>query len=139
MKSAVVPLLVVAGILVGLSSCMHLAPANYTDPEALRELLSTQTQPYYLIDVRTFDEYVSGHIPSAVNIPYDVLADHLPTTDKSALIIVYCQSGGRAAKAAATLKELGYTRVVNFGSITRWKGSYIQSTSPGECPCKSIQ
>jgi rhodanese-related sulfurtransferase len=74
---------------------MHLAQASYTDPDALQQLLSAQTEAYFLIDVRTFDEYVSGHIPSAINIPYDIIADHLPTPGKVALILfsgLHCAS-----------------------------------------------
>jgi rhodanese-related sulfurtransferase len=35
-------------------------------------------------------------------------------------VIVYCRSGNRSAVAASQLKELGYTRVVDFGGIHRW-------------------
>jgi rhodanese-related sulfurtransferase len=110
--------------------------SDYRDPEALYTLISTRAEPYYLIDVRSKSEYVSGHIPTAINIPYDVIGRSPPTPDKAALIVVYCGSGVRSAKAAASLAALGYSRVVDFGAISRWRGSVIYSEDPGECPCR---
>ncbi len=67
-------------------------------------------------------EYSTGHIPAAVNIPVDIIAKEPPTTDTSALIIVYCRSGMRSASAKALLDEIGYLRDVNSGGISRWTG-----------------
>ena len=102
----------------------------YDDPDALAKLILENSEPYTLVDVRTPEEYASGHIPTAVNIPVNTIADHPPTQDKAALIIVYCQSGGRSATAKKTLDGMGYTRVVNFGSVTRWKGALVEGDSP---------
>ena len=95
---------------------------DYTDPEALIQLIERQDQEYYLVDVRTESEYNSGFIPTAVNIPYDVLTDKLPTEDRDALIIVYCRSGKLSAIAGTILTELGFTSVFDFGGIYRWPG-----------------
>jgi rhodanese-related sulfurtransferase len=137
--------LAVCAILSGISACVHMPPADsvrsvppgtYKDPEALLSLLSKQSQPYLLVDVRTGAEYSSGHIPTAVNIPYDVIGAQPPTPDKAALIIVYCASGGRSSQAASTLTKLGYTGVVDFGGVSRWKWKLISSQEPGACPCR---
>ena len=109
---------------------------HYKDPRGLYDLIAGELEPYLLVDVRAASEYTSGHIPTALNIPHDAMAQYPPTTDKSALIIVYCQSGGRSAKTAETLVGMGYRRVVDFGSIARWEEDLIRSTLPGECPCK---
>ncbi len=116
------------------------APAgpSYSDPDALQTLISKSTEPYYLVDVRTSDEYETGHIPTAINIPYDTIGDKPPTPYKTTLIIVYCASGVRSAKAKATLDKLGYSRVVDFGGITRWKGQSVKGTDAGECPCRTL-
>jgi len=99
---------------------------DYTDPEALAALIEARgedlAEDYILIDVRSEAEYASGHIPGALNIAFDVLAENLPTEDRGALIIVYCRSGRRSSIAAQTLKELGFTDVHDFGGITRWPG-----------------
>ena len=95
---------------------------GYTDPEVLKRLIERQNREYYLVDVRTEGEYNSGFIPTAVNIPNDVLTDKLPTEDRDALIIVYCRTGRRSATAETMLTELGFTNVFDFGGIYRWPG-----------------
>jgi rhodanese-related sulfurtransferase len=102
----------------------------YDDPDGLAWLVAQKSGPYFLVDVRTPAEYASGHIPSAVNIPVTELQDRLPTTDRSALIIVYCASGGRSASAAKLLGGLGFTRVVNFGAVSRWGGGLVRGDKP---------
>ena len=86
-------------------------------------------QDYVLVDVRTKDEYEEAHIEGAVLIPVDVIAqqaeEQLP--DKDAVILLYCRSGNRSAKAAGILAELGYTQVFDFGGI----GSWPYGTVPG--------
>jgi rhodanese-related sulfurtransferase len=120
-------------LMVGLAACRHLPPARtYADPGQLSTLISQKIEPYFLVDVRTTKEYSSGYIPTAVNIPLDQLRANLPTADLGALIIVYCQSGGRSSQAAALLMNLGYTRVIDFGSISRWGGALVDSAMPGE-------
>jgi phage shock protein E len=82
-------------------------------------------QNLYLIDVRTAEEYRAGAIPSALNIPYDVIQDNLPTQDRNARIVVYCRSGNRSGKAKATLEALGFRNVNDFGAVTNWKGQLV--------------
>ena len=87
----------------------------------LEELVNNSSEDYILIDVRTAEEYASGHIPTAINIPYDVIADNLPTENKDAKIIVYCRSGRRSGIADGTLESLGYTNVIDFGGVSNWE------------------
>jgi phage shock protein E len=90
--------------------------------ERLAEIIAAGDGNTYLVDVRTEDEYNTGAIPSAINIPFDVIADNLPTEDRAARIIVYCRSGNRSGIASDTLKDLGYTNVLDFGGVNNWKG-----------------
>ncbi len=76
----------------------------------------------FLVDVRTEEEYRSGAIPSAINIPFDVIGSNLPTQDRTAKIVVYCRSGNRSSQAKATLEALGFTSVNNFGAVFNWRG-----------------
>jgi phage shock protein E len=108
-----------------------LAPsADYRDPAALRALIAARAEPYLLLDVRTAQEYSSGHIPTAVNAPVDSLAAHPPAIGASSLIIVYCASGRRSALAKETLDGLGFTRVVDFGGVGRWDGELVKGATP---------
>ena len=73
-----------------------------------------------IIDVRTGAEFASGYIDGAINIPVDNISNiNYP---KETVIIVYCASGMRSAKAAETLIDLGYTNVYNLdGGLINWK------------------
>jgi len=90
--------------------------------ERLAEIIAADDTNTYLVDVRTEEEYNSGAIPSAINIPFDLIADNLPTEDRSARIIVYCRSGNRSGIASDTLEGLGFTNVLDFGGVNNWKG-----------------
>jgi len=92
-----------------------------------QDLASLIGQPdFYLVDVRTAEEYRAGAIPTAVNIPYDVIANNLPTQDREVRIVVYCRSGNRSGKAKATLDSLGFRNVNNFGPVTNWTGELVR-------------
>lgn len=62
---------------------------------------------YEIIDVRTKEEYESGHVVGAINIPVDRI-DASISLDKSKAILVYCRSGVRSKKAYDILIDLGY-------------------------------
>lgn len=69
------------------------------------------------IDVRTPEEYESGHLDGAINIPHDQIAAKIAAAspDKNAPVNLYCRSGKRAGIAKQELEKLGYTRVTNHG------------------------
>lgn len=75
----------------------------------------------FIIDVRTEGEYSRGHIKGAILIPYDEIKTQIAKKVKSltAPIAVYCQSGGRSQAAYRTLISMGYTNVVNYGSMSK--------------------
>ena len=79
---------------------------------------------YIILDVRRPDEFASGHIPGAINVPNEIIGKdeiaELP--DKDQMIMVYCRSGRRSKEAAEKLVKLGYTNIVEFGGILDWKG-----------------
>ena len=72
-----------------------------------------------LIDVRSADEFASGHLQGAVNIPHDRITDGIGTVaaDKSVPVILYCRSGRRANTALNALKSIGYENVSNYGGL----------------------
>lgn len=81
--------------------------------------LNTFAAPDYWIDVRSAEEFQTGHVGMAVNIPVDEIGAKIAsvTTDKNAEIYLSCKSGRRAGIALETLKGLGYTKVTNVGGI----------------------
>lgn len=76
-----------------------------------------------LLDVRTPEEYRSGHIPGSRNLPLQTIdrASAIAENRDTALY-VYCQSGARSRQAAGLLKQLGYTNVNNIGGIAAYEG-----------------
>jgi len=70
-----------------------------------------------LIDVRTKDEFKSGHLEKAINIPYTEIEEQIKsiTKDNHKNIVVYCRSGRRSGIAQKTLMQMGYKNVVNGG------------------------
>lgn len=85
---------------------------------------------YRIVDVRTPEEYASGHIPNAICIPNESIGKQPPTelSDKKQLLLIYCRSGRRSKEAANKLVELGYENVVDFGGIIEWPGE--KTTEP---------
>ncbi|MEY4590819.1 MAG: hypothetical protein RL497_2895 [Pseudomonadota bacterium] len=69
------------------------------------------------IDVRTADEYTSGHIHGAILIPYEEIAAKIGALNLSPEddIRVYCRSGKRSGIAKDVLNGLGYLAVINEG------------------------
>ena len=75
------------------------------------------------LDVRSIDEYASGHIAKAINI--DVMKDDFTTKATSLLpkdktIALYCRSGRRSKKAAGILVENGYKVIELNSGISGW-------------------
>ena len=74
-----------------------------------------------LIDVRTGGEFVSRHLPRAINLPLNEIDAILPcrVLDKSQVLLVHCQSGLRSGIAKKKMKALGYANVFNLGPYAR--------------------
>lgn len=95
------------------------APPVLTPEEARARL--EENPSAILLDVRTQEEYDSGHIPGAVCLPNEDIQAEMPMVfDKDAEILVYCRSGRRSAEAAAKLIAMGCTNVSDFGGILSW-------------------
>lgn len=93
---------------------------NITAEEAKR--IMDSEEGYIILDVRTQEEYDEGHIPGAIVISHEEIAEKAEDvlTDKDQLILVYCRSGRRSEIAAEALVELGYTNIKEFGGIIDW-------------------
>lgn len=78
-----------------------------------------------LVDVRTPEEFASGHAPGAKNIPLDQLESRLAELDayKDGEIHVICQSGRRSLAASQTLAGKGYDPVNVEGGTAGWKAA----------------
>ncbi|MFP5253598.1 MAG: rhodanese-like domain-containing protein [Actinomycetes bacterium] len=72
-----------------------------------------------VVDVRTPEEFASGHLADARNI--DVQADsfraEVDELDRDATYVLYCRTGARAGAAGELMREMGFTDVVNAGGF----------------------
>lgn len=78
---------------------------------------------FLLIDVRTKEEFLAGHIDGAVSISRGTLEYKIQetTTDPDRLIVVYCRTGGRGSLSALTLESIGYKNVYDLeGGFDAW-------------------
>lgn len=71
-----------------------------------------------IIDVRSKQEFASGHIPGSINIPVEAVAVGINkyASDKTKPIITCCASGMRSGVAKGILMTQGYTEIYNAGS-----------------------
>lgn len=80
-----------------------------------------------LIDVRTPEEFMRGHLKRAINLNFnddnfeDIVKNKL---DKTRPVFVYCFSGRRSTDAAVFLRDLGYKDVYDMaGGFAKWTSS----------------
>lgn len=102
----------------GLFGFLGLGNAGVSAEQA-QELVKTGA---LLLDVRSPDEFRSGHVAGAKNIPVQELPQRLKELPpKTKPIVVYCRSGGRSAAAASALRNAGY-EVHDLGAMSNWQG-----------------
>ena len=74
-----------------------------------------------IVDVRTSEEFSSGHHAGAINIPLGNLEQTIKKEfpDKETVLLLYCASGTRSGWGKSKLKKMGYKNVYNAGSFFR--------------------
>ena len=91
-------------------------------------------QSVTIVDVRTEEEFLGGHVPNAVLVQNETISDKAPEAllDKSAVLLVYCRSGRRSAEASKKLLSLGYQNVYDFGGIIDWPYEVVEGSDAEE-------
>ena len=90
---------------------------------SVAQFTEIQDTDYILVDVRTLEEYESGHIQDAKHFDFysELFQNDILTLDKSSSVILYCRTQNRSTKTANFLKENGYKEInVLEGGITSW-------------------
>lgn len=99
--------------------------SNDTKLTAEKFLEGINSSKINLIDVRTYDEFASGHIPNAINIDFNNFTEfqeNINLIEKDKPTYIYCLSGGRSAKAYSYLKEIGFNNLYELdGGILDWR------------------
>lgn len=76
-----------------------------------------------ILDVRTPEEFMTGHIEGAQNIDFQSgsFESQIASLDKNATYAVYCRSGNRSGQASAIMHDAGFHNVYNLnGGIIDW-------------------
>ncbi len=92
--------------------------------EPTEAVLLINREKAVLIDVCEPAEYAQGHAMGSKNIPLGQLESQLPmlVKNKSLPVILVCQVGGRASRAASQAKKLGYERAQALsGGLKAWR------------------
>jgi rhodanese-related sulfurtransferase len=92
-------------------------------PSELSARRTAGTAPV-IIDVRTAEEYATGHIPGALNIPFDQVAERISEVGAPHGVALYCMVGPRARKGEAALLTAGYKTVFHLeGGLAAWQAA----------------
>jgi rhodanese-related sulfurtransferase len=92
-------------------------------PSELSARRTAGTAPV-IIDVRTAEEFATGHIPGALNIPFDQVAERISEVDAPHGVALYCMVGPRARKGEAALLTAGYKTVFHLeGGLAAWQAA----------------
>jgi phage shock protein E len=115
-----------------------LALACSSSPSGVREIsqdgVLAEPSSTLILDVRSPDEFASGHVPNAVNIPHDQLAGRLSEIDqyREESVVVYCESGRRAGSATSVLQQAGFTKLFHLtGDMSGWRGRKLPTETSG--------
>jgi len=85
-----------------------------------------------IIDVRTAEEYRTGHLDGAENVPVDSISGTASGWSRDKPILVYCATGARSAIATQWLAANGFRKVYNLKEgIAAWNGNTTTNTASG--------
>ncbi|MBU3826436.1 MAG: rhodanese-like domain-containing protein [Candidatus Anaerobiospirillum merdipullorum] len=112
-----------------------LVPGMQTIAQNVANALIETHPEYSLIDVRTPEEFVLGHISLAHNVPLELIkrqpqAALLPGATLDTPILLYCRSGRRSLEAAHLLVKAGFKYVLDFGGVITWQYGLTAGPQP---------
>ena len=115
-----------------LTGCMYIQPnqnsmSDLSQNDWAKALV--ENPEAVVLDVRTKDEFESGHIPNALNIDLRLgpgFIDKVNALNKNKFYYVYCRSGARSAQAVQVMRDLGFSETYNLiGGILDWEGKTV--------------
>jgi rhodanese-related sulfurtransferase len=112
----------------GLLAWPMLRSANGGSLSAQGAVQLINRQRAVVVDVREPEEFATGHVTGARNVPLAQLEQKLPATvkNKSLPLLLICATGARAQRAVATAKKLGYEQAQAVaGGLKSWKDANL--------------
>jgi rhodanese-related sulfurtransferase len=85
--------------------------------------INSGKKDFVLVDVRSFKEFKTWHLPQAINIPYREIAEleNLAKLPKDKEVILYCNSGHESTKVLSVLRMLDYKAFGMKWGMIAWK------------------
>jgi len=136
MKARIVLIFLIV-MMIALTGCAGSSDTDsgYTQitQEEAQEMMQLEDM-HKIIDVRTQEEFNSGHIPGAICIPNETIGTNPPSElpDKDQVLLIYCRSGNRSKDASQKLADMGYTNVYEFGGINTGTGEIVTDQTEGD-------
>ena len=110
------------GIVLLGTACYPTEAQELLSPKEFQAKIDKDTDAQ-VVDVRTAQEYNSGHVKGAICIDYydkDFRNLAKKNLDKTKWVYIYCKRGSRSARANAILKDLGFRVIELQGGIMNW-------------------
>jgi rhodanese-related sulfurtransferase len=124
--AVVVAALGVAAAVVSIPAGAQPQPARTgIQAQTLLDKIDSSTAPT-IIDVRSREEFAQGHVPGAIQIPFEAIGGHVDEIPGSRQdpVVVYCGHGPRAWMAGAVLRWHGFTNVSYLaGHFSQWRAA----------------
>ena len=93
------------------------------DVNGAKQILDRPPPGLVVLDVRTQDEFEAGSLPGATLVDFygDDFVRRIEDLDREVPYLVYCRSGGRSAKTAQLMGQLGFRDVTDVeGGMLAW-------------------
>lgn len=118
------PLLVLLALTTAFVLACSGSPPGVRDISPDDLMARAQDADVLILDVRTSTEYETGHVPGAINIPFDEVEARLDELEphRDGEIVLYCESGRRAGKAGDVLTGAGFEGIHHLeGDMSGWR------------------
>jgi phage shock protein E len=113
-------------ILQAASACAGSSEADTGESTPVLARRLVRDQGGLLLDVRSPEEFESGHVEGAKLVPHDEVGARIDEIaswqdgDRGKPIVVYCRSGNRSKQAKQALEQAGFTQVIDLGGMSSW-------------------
>lgn len=119
-------IILTAGLSLGASASAPVLPANIPPIQAdsLIRAQSARARTFRLVDIRTPEEFGSGHIKGSSQMDFRAqdFRTKLEKLPRDGKILIYCRSGHRSGMALRTMQELGFLDAHEIaGGIEAWR------------------
>ncbi len=102
---------------------------KYSKPEALLALTQQPKEDIWIIDTREEEYFLLGHIPTAINYPYDEIENLYSKIPLGTKLILYCDLTLKSQNVIIFLEQKGHTQMLNWGKYKRWTYSEVVEES----------